>query len=72
MSHPAPDPTARDMLAVSLKILGVPTDEQRLDALAARASALLEDGERLSGRAAPDVEPLVTLRLPGADREGDR
>lgn len=72
MSHPESEPTARQLLALTLQLLGVPTDDERLAQLAERTAALLADGDRLSGRAAPEVEPMVAQRLPGADGGGDR
>jgi hypothetical protein len=72
MSGSAPESTAREILAVSLKLLGVPTDDERLAQLEEKVAALLEDGERLSARVAPEIEPLVVLRLPGSEREGGR
>lgn len=72
MPNRLPDDAARALLAASLQALGVRVDEERLATLTPLAADLLADGEALSGRAAPEVEPMVVLRLPGADREGER
>ncbi len=72
MTGPAPDSAVRETLATALRVLGVPTDDARLAELEEKAAALLKDGDHVSARVAPEVEPLVALRLPGAEREGGR
>ena len=72
MSNASPGSAGREVLAAALRVLGVPTDAARLAELEEKAAALLDDGDRVSARVAPDVEPMVVLRLPGSEREGIR